>query len=49
LSDQNLCIVRSERNLRPGLGPAHWELLMGKTARRAVPAGAGIVWEDLLP
>jgi sialic acid synthase SpsE len=48
LSDQNLCIVRSERNLRPGLGPAHWELLMGKTARRAVAAGAGIVWEDLL-
>jgi sialic acid synthase SpsE len=48
LSAQNLCIVRSERNLRPGLGPEYYELLIGKTTCRAVPAGAGIVWEDLL-
>jgi sialic acid synthase SpsE len=48
LSAQNLCIVRSERNLRPGLGPEYYDLIIGKTARRAVPAGAGIVWEDIL-
>jgi sialic acid synthase SpsE len=48
LSARNLCIVRSERILRPGLHPKHYELLLGKRARRAVPAGAGIVWEDLL-
>lgn len=48
LSEQNLCIVRSEKNLPPGLAPEHYELLLGKRARRAIPPGAGIVWDDLL-
>jgi sialic acid synthase SpsE len=48
LNAENLCIVRSEKNLNPGLGPEHYDLVIGKTARRAVAAGAGLVWEDLL-
>ncbi|MBN1836760.1 MAG: N-acetylneuraminate synthase family protein [Spirochaetales bacterium] len=45
---QDLCIVRSESNLRPGLDPAYVDVVTGKTARRRIPAGEGIVWEDLL-
>jgi sialic acid synthase SpsE len=44
-----VCIVRSESNLRPGLGPEYLELIAGRTAQRTIPAGQGITWEDLLP
>jgi sialic acid synthase SpsE len=40
--------VRSERNLRPGLEPEHFAAVAGCTARRRIPAGEGIRWEDLL-
>ena len=40
--------LRSERNLRPGLDPEHFGRVAGCTARRRVPAGQGIRWEDLL-
>jgi N-acetylneuraminate synthase len=49
IREGNLCIVRSESNLRPGLGPEHLELVVGRTAQRTVPAGEGITWEDILP
>lgn len=44
---QDVCIVRSERNLRPGLEPDQLEAVCGRTARRRIPAGEGILWEDL--
>ena len=44
-----ICIVRSESNLRPGLGPEYLELIAGRTAQRTIPEGEGITWEDLLP
>jgi N-acetylneuraminate synthase len=44
-----VCIVRSESNLRPGLGPEYLELVVGRTAQRTIPAGEGITWEDVLP
>jgi sialic acid synthase SpsE len=44
-----VCIVRSESNLRPGLGPEYLELVVGRTAQRTIPEGEGITWEDLLP
>ncbi len=43
-----ICIVRSESNLRPGLGPEYLELVAGRTAQRTIPEGEGITWEDLL-
>jgi len=43
----NTTIVRSEKNLRPGIPPRHHEWVMGHTARRDVPAGQGITWEDV--
>jgi sialic acid synthase SpsE len=44
-----VAILRSESNLRPGLGPEYLELVLGRTAQRTVPAGEGITWEDILP
>jgi len=48
LTRERICIVRSERNLRPGLGPEHLDAVTGAIARRSIPAGEGITWEDLL-
>ena len=48
LRPEDICIVRSERNLRPGLEPEHFGQVAGCTARRRIPAGQGIRWEDLL-
>ncbi|MBN2554169.1 MAG: N-acetylneuraminate synthase family protein [Spirochaetales bacterium] len=45
----DVCIVRTESNLRPGLGPEYLELIVGRIAQRAVPAGEGITWDDVLP
>jgi sialic acid synthase SpsE len=44
-----VCIVRSERNLRPGLEPELLPLVLGRSAQRDIRAGEGITWEDLLP
>jgi len=45
----DVSILRTESNLRPGLGPEYLELVVGRTAQRTVPAGEGITWEDVLP
>ena len=46
---RDVCIVRTESNLRPGIGPEYLELILGRTAQRTIPAGEGITWEDVLP
>jgi N-acetylneuraminate synthase len=46
---EEVVILRTESNLRPGLGPEYLELVAGRTAQRTVPAGEGITWEDILP
>lgn len=45
----DLCIVRSESNLRPGLEPADLPQVIGAVAQRTIPAGQGVEWEDLVP
>jgi N-acetylneuraminate synthase len=47
-SAANTAILRSEKNLRPGLGPEFHELILGRPAARTVPAGEGITWSDVL-
>jgi N-acetylneuraminate synthase len=44
----NTAILRSEKNLRPGLGPEFLDLILGRPAARSVPAGAGITWNEIL-
>ncbi len=48
ISPDRVCIIRSEKNLHPGLGPEYLKVITGKIARRTIPAGEGIGWEDLL-
>ncbi|MDR1239585.1 MAG: N-acetylneuraminate synthase family protein [Treponema sp.] len=43
----DFAVLRTEKNLRPGLSP-FWEAqIPGRTARRDIPAGEGIEFEDL--
>jgi sialic acid synthase SpsE len=46
---EDVSILRTESNLRPGLGPEYMELVVGRRAQRTIPAGEGITWEDVLP
>jgi N,N'-diacetyllegionaminate synthase len=48
LSEQNIRILRSERNLKPGLHPRYWEIVLGARAVRHMAAGEGVCWEHLL-
>jgi N,N'-diacetyllegionaminate synthase len=48
LSIENVRILRSERNLPPGLHPRHWDEVLGARTTRAVAAGHGVNWIDLL-
>lgn len=48
LTKADLAILRTEKILRPGLAPSLLPLVLGKTLQRAVSAGEGLVWEDLL-
>ena len=48
IDESRIALLRSEKNLRPGLHAEHWPVVVGRKARRAVPEGAGITWEDIL-
>jgi sialic acid synthase SpsE len=42
-----VAILRTEKRLRPGLGPEFLPVVTGRRARRTIPAGEGVTWEDL--
>ncbi len=48
LSTANMRILRSERNLRPGLHPRHFQEILGARLQRPVALGEGIQWEQLI-
>ncbi len=43
-----VAVLRTEKVLRPGLGPEFLHLVVGARARRSVPDGEGIEWADLI-
>ncbi|MDR3173701.1 MAG: N-acetylneuraminate synthase family protein [Treponema sp.] len=43
----NFAVLRTEKVLRPGLPPSWGERISGRRARRFIPAGEGIRFEDL--
>jgi N-acetylneuraminate synthase len=47
ISSQNIRILRSERNLKPGLHPRHWETVLGATALHDIPLGEGLRWDHI--
>ncbi|MCX7040600.1 MAG: N-acetylneuraminate synthase family protein [Spirochaetes bacterium] len=44
----DVAILRTEKVLRPGLGPEYMKLVIGARAKRAIPAGEGVEWADLI-
>ena len=47
LKNSDYAVLRTEKNLRPGLDP-YWEKsLLGRIAKRFIPAGEGIRFEDI--
>lgn len=42
-----VAVLRTEKVLRPGLGPEFLPVVTGRRASRDIPAGEGITWEDL--
>lgn len=43
-----VAVLRTEKVLRPGLGPELLRLVIGARARRPIPDGEGIEWADLI-
>jgi sialic acid synthase SpsE len=43
----DLDVLRTEKVLRPGLGPEWLESIYGRRAARDIAAGEGLVWDDL--
>jgi sialic acid synthase SpsE len=46
--ERDVAILRTEKVLRPGLGPEFMDLVVGACARRRIPDGEGIEWEDIV-
>ncbi len=44
---ENVTALRTEKVLRPGLGPEFLEVLLGRRASRDIPDGEGIEWGDV--
>jgi sialic acid synthase SpsE len=42
-----VAVLRTEKVLRPGLGPEFLPVVTGRRAGRTIPAGEGVTWEDL--
>jgi sialic acid synthase SpsE len=47
-TEQNTAILRSEKNLRPGLKPEFHHLIIGKPSRNHIRAGYGVTWDDVI-
>ena len=47
ITADDVAVLRTEKVLRPGLGPELLPVVTGRRASRAIPAGEGITWEDL--
>ena len=48
IKESDLAILRTEKILRPGLHPRYMDILPGTIIKRYIPAGEGLLWEDLL-
>ncbi len=48
ISEEMVGVLRTEKKLRPGLGPEFLSIVVGARAKRLIPAGEGVVWEDLI-
>ncbi len=44
----DVAVLRTEKTLRPGIGPEHMHLVVGAVARRPIPPGEGVEWTDIV-
>ena len=49
ITEERVALLRSERNLRPGLAPQFLPDMIGRKAQRVIESGEGIQWNDILP
>jgi len=47
IKPEHFAVLRTEKNLRPGLPPSWADRICGRTARQFIPAGEGIRFEDI--
>jgi len=47
LTSENVRVLRSERNLTPGLHPRHWETILGALAQSPIGPSEGLRWDHL--
>jgi sialic acid synthase SpsE len=47
ITEDAVAVLRTEKVLRPGLGPEFLPVVKGRKAARTIPAGEGVTWEDL--
>jgi sialic acid synthase SpsE len=48
LTEKNTALLRTEKELRPGLEPIQYKEILGHKLTRDVENGQGIIWKDLL-
>ncbi len=48
LTQENVAVLRSERNLSPGLHPRYWETILGNRTTIPITAGQGLRWSHIL-
>ena len=48
LTQDMVAVLRTEKVLRPGIGPESLSVLMGARTTQGIPAGEGVRWEDLM-
>ncbi len=44
----NIAVLRTEKELSPGLHPRYMKRILGRTAARPISDGKGVLWEDIL-
>ena len=47
ITAEAVAVLRTEKVLRPGLGPEFLPVVVGRRAARTIPAGEGITWDDV--
>jgi len=48
LTAERLAVLRSEKNLTPGLHPRYWEVILGHRTGTTVRAGEGLRWDHII-
>ncbi len=48
IGSADVAVLRTEKTLRPGIGPEFLHLVVGAVARRAIPPGEGVEWGDVI-